>query len=99
PIVHPDHLLMVAFAAAIALVLGERRMPRALFLAGLLLVPVFATSTKLTGAGVGLGLVLAYVWPWRIAELSWLCVSAVLSLSTIPLFDATLGRFSTYAIE
>ncbi len=99
PLLHPDHLMMVAFCLAIALVLGEERLPRWAFRLGLVAVPVLATSAKLTGAGIGLGLVLAFAWPWRPVELGWLALAAVLSLATIPLFDATLGQFSAYAIE
>ena len=95
---HPDHLTMLAFSLAIALVVAERRMPPWLLRAGLLSVPVFATMTKLTGAGIGLGLVVAFLWPFRGGPLLWLAASAVLALGSIALYDTTLGPFSTYAI-
>ena len=97
-VLHPDHLLMLGMSAAIVLVVAERRLPRWLFWTGIVLVPVFATLSKLTGAGVGVGLVMAFVWPWRPKPLLVLLVSGVLSLATIPLYDATLGDFSQYAI-
>ncbi len=98
PLLHPDHALMVCFAGAIALVIAEERMPRWLFLGLFLLIPPLATCLKLTGPGVGVGLVLVFALRRRFPELLVLCVSGVVALATIPLFDATLGPFSTYAI-
>lgn len=97
-VVHSDHLLMTGLCLAVGLLTAERRMPRWLFYAGLVTVPVFATMAKLTGAGIGLGLALAYLRPLRWRPLLVLAGSAALALCTIPLFDATLGPFSTYAI-
>ena len=99
PHVHADHALLLCFCAAIALVLGEQRLGRRGFVAGLVLLPVCATAFKLTGAGVGVGLVLVHVAERRWREIAWLALSAVLALATIPLFDATFGPFSDYAIR
>lgn len=98
PHVHPDHLLLLCFCGAIALCL--RREP---FLrrdsAALVLLPIAAMVFKLTGAGVGLGLALAVLFERRWRALAVLAGSGVLSLLTIPLFNATLGSFSAYAIH
>jgi hypothetical protein len=98
PHLHPDHLLMLCLCAGFWLVARERR-PSRLELVLLVAVPVAATMVKLTGAGVGLGLALAYAWErdWR--RLGWLALSGALALSTIWVFDATLGHFSDYAIR
>jgi hypothetical protein len=98
PHLHPDHLLMLCLCAGFWLVTRERR-PSRLELVLLVAVPVAATMVKLTGAGVGLGLALAYAWErdWR--RLGWLALSGALALSTIWVFDATLGHFSDYAIR
>ena len=98
PHVHPDHLLMLCFSAALALCLrpdafGRRDWPALIFL------PMIATLFKLTGAGIGVGLVLAVLFERRWTALAALGVAAVLALATIPLCDATLGQFSVYAIR
>lgn len=90
---------MIAFAAAIALAVGEERMPRWLFLAGLVVIPVVATMAKLTGAGIGVGLLLALALPPRRGPLLALAAGGALALLTIPLFDATLGNFSRWTVE
>lgn len=98
PHLHPDHLLMLCLGAAFWLVAHPDR-PRGAQLALLLVLPVLATMVKLTGAGIGLGLGLAYLWrrDWRSVGL--LLLAGVLALATVPLFDATLGNFSAYAIR
>jgi hypothetical protein len=96
---HPDHPLMLCFSGAIALVVAEQRIPRRLFVVLLVAIPPLATAFKLTGAGLGVGLVLAFAVQRRLREVAWLALSGALALATIPLFDATLGPFSSYAIE
>ena len=98
PHLHPDHLLMLCLGAGFWLVTRDGR-PSRLEVFLLVTVPVAATMVKLTGAGVGLGLGLAYAWDrdWR--RLAWLAPAGVLALSTIWIFDATLGHFSDYAIR
>jgi hypothetical protein len=98
PHVHPDHLLMLCFSAALALCLRSDPFGRRDWLA-LALLPVLATSFKLTGAGIGVGLVLAVLFERRWTALASLGAGAVLALATIPLFDAALGQFSLYAIR
>jgi hypothetical protein len=97
PHLHPDHLLMLCLSAGFWLVTRDGR-PSRLEVLLLVTVPVAATMVKLTGAGVGLGLGLAYAWErdWR--RLAWLAPAGALALSTIWIFDATLGHFSDYAI-
>lgn len=99
PFVHPDHPLMTCLALAVALLVAEDRMPRWLFLVLLFCAPILATCFKLTGAGFGLGLVLAFLWERRWREVGVLAVSGICALLTIPLFNATLGAFSAYAID
>jgi len=98
PHVHPDHAMMVCFGAAIWLVLDDAQLDRRRAVA-LVAVPVLATAFKLTGAGVGLGLVAAFAWQRDGKRLLLLGLAGVLALGTIPLFDATLGQFSRYAIR
>ncbi len=98
PHVHPDHLLMLCFSAALALCLRSDPFGRRDWLA-LALLPMVATLFKLTGAGIGVGLVLAVLFERRWTALAPLGVSGVLALASIPLFDATLGQFSVYAIR
>jgi len=97
PHVHPDHALMLCFSLALWLVLREPQSPWPLWVA-LAVLPALATAFKLTGAGIGLGLVLAFAWERRFDALLALALGALLALGTIPLFDASLGQFSTYAI-
>lgn len=98
PHLHPDHLLMLCLSAAFWLVARPER-PRGARLALLLVLPALATMVKLTGAGIGLGLGLVYLWrrDWRSVGL--LLAAGGLALATVPLFDATLGNFSAYAIR
>lgn len=98
PHLHPDHLLMLSLSAAIWLVAGAER-PAGARLWLLVALPVLATMVKLTGAGIGLGLVLVYLRErdWR--SLAWLALAGALALATVPLFDATLGNFSAYAVR
>ncbi|HEY1532873.1 MAG TPA: hypothetical protein VGF76_02610 [Polyangiaceae bacterium] len=98
PHLHPDHLLMLCFSAALALCLRPDPFGRRDWLA-LALLPMVATVFKLTGAGIGIGLGLAVLFERRWMALVSLGVGAVLALATIPLFDATLGQFSLYAIR
>jgi hypothetical protein len=98
PHVHPDHSLMLCFSAALALCLRAEPFGRRDWLA-LTLLPTLATFFKLTGAGIGVGLVLAVLFERRLRPLLLLCVGAALALGTVPLFDATLGQFSFYAIR
>jgi hypothetical protein len=98
PHVHPDHLLMLCFSAALALCLRPDPFGRRDWLA-LALLPMVATIFKLTGAGIGVGLVLAVLFERRWRALVPLGVGGVLALATIPLFNATLGQFSFYAIR
>jgi hypothetical protein len=95
PHLHPDHLLMLSLAAAFWLV--SRDGPASP--ASLVAVPIVATMIKLTGAGIGLGLALAYAWERDLRRLSLLALAGALAVSTIWLFDASLGHFSDYAIR
>jgi hypothetical protein len=98
PHVHPDHLLLLCFCVAIQLCL--RREPfRSRDWPLLILVPVAATAFKLTGAGVGLGLVFAVALGRHWRALGILVLAGVFAALTVPLFDATLGEFSNYAIR
>lgn len=96
--VHPDHVMMIGFAAALWLCVQR---PARSFSSELLLVaiPIFVTCFKLTGAGLGLGLVLVELRERSLRRLLLLAISGALALATIPLFDATLGDFSDYAIR
>jgi len=98
PHLHPDHLLMLCLGAAFWLVTRQER-PEGARLVLLLTLPALATMVKLTGAGIGLGLGLVYLWQrdWR--SVGVLMVAGALALATVPLFDATLGNFSAYAIR
>lgn len=98
PFLHPDHLLCLSLGWALWLVSRDRAPSRQDLLL-LVALPVLATTAKLTGAGLGLGLVLAYAWERDFRRVRWLALGGVLALSTIPLFDATLGQFSDYAIR
>lgn len=101
PHLHPDHLLMLCLSGAFWLVMRDDQAepPSPLRLALLVLLPILATMVKLTGAGVGFGLGLVYLWQRDLRRIGLLAVSGVLALSTIRLFDATLGSFSDYAIR
>lgn len=101
PHLHPDHLLMLALCGAFWLVMRQDKTEPWSWLRLTLLVflPVLATMVKLTGAGIGLGLGLVYLWERDFRRVGLLAVSGVLALSTIWLFDATLGSFSDYAIR
>lgn len=98
PALHPDHALLLCFAVAIALVVAERRWPRALWWIALVLVTPIATAFKLSGAGIGLGLAVAFAAERRWRAVAVLAASGALTLATVPLFDATLGRFRFYAM-
>ncbi len=89
---------MLCFSAALALCLRPDPFGRRDWLP-LALLPMVATVFKLNGAGIGIGLVLAVLFERRWMALVSLGVGAVLALATIPLFDATLGQFSLYAIR
>jgi hypothetical protein len=98
PHLHPDHLLMLGLCGGFWLVTSEGPL-RGKRVVLLLLLPALATMVKLTGAGIGLGLALVYLWErdWR--GVAVLCGAGVLALLTVPLFDATVGNFSAYAIR
>jgi hypothetical protein len=96
--IHPDHPSLACLAVAFALALRESSWPRWLWWSALLLVTPAATAFKLTGAGIGVGLVAVMIVERRLRACLVLAASAVLSAATIPLFDATCGPFSTYAI-
>jgi hypothetical protein len=96
--VHPDHLLLLCFCASISLCLRADPFSRRDWI-GLGVLPIAATAFKLTGAGIGLGFVLASLFERRLRALGVLVVSGILALLTIPLFDATLGSFSAYALR
>ncbi len=98
PHVHPDHAMLVWFGAA-AWLAADRAHLDGCRAALLVAVPVFATVFKLTGAGVGLGLVLVYSWERDYKRLLLLALGGALALGSIPLFDATLGSFSHYAMR
>ncbi len=96
--VHPDHPMLVCFAAAIAVAVAEDRMPRALGTALWLLVTPLAAAFKLSGGGIGLGLFAIAVLRRDKRALVLLVVSGVLTVATIPLFGALFGRFTFYAM-
>jgi hypothetical protein len=98
PHVHPDHVLLLCFSVAISRCLRRDAFARRDWIA-LAIVPIVATSFKLTGAGIGVGLVLAALFERRWSAVAVLLGSGVLALATIPIFDATLGSFSAYAIS
>jgi len=97
PHVHPDHWLLLVFSGALALCVRREPFTRKDDW-WLVCLPVFATVFKLTGAGIGFGLVLAAVFERRFRALLPLALGGALALLTIPLFNATLGNFSAYAI-
>jgi hypothetical protein len=65
----------------------------------LALLPVAGVAFKLTGAGIGVGLVFAMLFERRWAALAVLAGSGLVAMLTVPLFNATLGSFSAYAIR
>ncbi len=98
PHVHPDHWLLMWFSLAIALCLQREPFTRRDY-PWLVFLPVAATVFKLTGAGMGLGFVLVALFERRFRALLPLALGGALALGTIPLFNATLGNFSAYAIR
>lgn len=96
---HPDHPTLACAAFAFALVAREESFPRWLWWTGLVLVTPIAVMFKLTAGGIGLGLAAVFLSEKRFRPIGALAVSGVLCVATIPLFDATCGAFSTYAIE
>ncbi|MEP7051131.1 MAG: hypothetical protein ABJB12_12305 [Pseudomonadota bacterium] len=98
PHVHPDHLLMLCFCAALALCLHTDPFRRRDWLL-LALLPLIGIFFKLTAAGIGVGLVFAVLFERRWRALAPLAIGGALSLATVPLFDATLGPFSLYALR
>lgn len=96
--IHPDHPTLVCVAVAFALVVRERAWPRWLWWPTLLFVTPVGVAFKLTAAGIGLGLGAVMIVERRLRECLVLFVSALMSVGTIPLFNATCGPFSTYAI-
>jgi hypothetical protein len=95
---HPDHLELLCFAAAVALVVDGEKWPRVAYGAALVLVTPVAFACKLSGAGIGVGLLVIALLERRWRALLLLAGSGVLALATVPLFQATLGRFTFYAI-
>lgn len=98
PAVHPDHPLLLCFAVAVALVVAPERFSPRLRDAALLLVTPTAAAFKLSGAGIGAALAIVAVARRDKRSFVLLAVSGALTVATIPLFDALLGRFSFYAI-
>ncbi len=96
--IHPDHPTLLCVAVAFALVVREQAWPRWLWWSVLLFVTPVGVAFKLTAAGIGIGLGAVMIIERRWRECLVLAVSAALSAGTIPLFDATCGAFSTYAI-
>lgn len=97
--IHPDHLVLVAFATAVALLVGEARLPRAVWWTALVLVAPFAAAAKLTGVGVGVGLAVVFALERRWGALAVAVASLGLAAMTVPFFNATLGAYSFYAID
>jgi len=97
PHLHPDHLLMLGLCGAFWLVAKEEP-PRGARLALLLVLPALMTMVKLTGAGIGLGLGSIYLFERDWKRVAALAAAGAVALLTVPLFDATLGNFSAYAI-
>jgi hypothetical protein len=97
--VHPEHLVVLCFAVAIAIVAAEDRWRRGAWWAALVLVTPVAAAAKLPAAGLGLGLAAAYVVERRWRVVAALAASGAMTLATPLLFDATLGRFTFYAIR
>ena len=58
-----------------------------------------AASLKLSGLGIGAGLFLAFLLERRWRPLAAVTLSSLVALATIPLFDALLGDYGTYAIK
>jgi hypothetical protein len=98
PYIHPDHLVLLAFAIAVALLVAEPRWPRALWWTALFAVCPFATCAKLTGAGLGVGLAVVLAVERRWKPLLVVAASLACAAATVPLFDSTLGAFDFYAI-
>ncbi len=96
--IHPDHPTLVCVAVAWALLLREEAWKRWAWWTALVLVTPLAVSFKLSGAGIGLGLAAAFALERRWRVVLVLAGSGLLSLATIPLFNATLGRYAFYAI-
>ena len=96
--VHPDHPALMCLAVAWALLLREEVWPRWAWWTALILVTPLAASFKLSGAGIGVGLAAAFAIErrWRVVRV--LALSGALSAATIPLFNASLGRYSFYAL-
>ena len=95
--VHPDHMLGLFFAVAMALVVAPPRSAR-LRLALLFLVTPLAFATKLSGAGIGVGLGLWALFRRDRRDVVVLVASGAVALLTIPLFNGSLGDFTGYAI-
>ncbi len=98
PAVHPDHPLLVCFAVAVALVVAPERFSPRLRDAALLLVTLAAVAFKLSGAGIGAALAIVAMARRDKRSLALLAISGALTVGTIPLFDASFGSFSFYAI-
>lgn len=96
--IHPDHPTLMCVALAWALLLREEAWARWAWWTALVMVTPLAVSFKLSGAGIGLGLAIAFALErrWRVVQV--LVGSGLLSVATIPLFNATLGRYAFYAI-
>jgi hypothetical protein len=97
--VHPDHLVLIAFAVAIALLAAEPRWKRPLWWAALVAVTPFAAAAKLTGAGIGAGLAIVFAIERRGRALAAALGSLALAAATVPLFQATLGRYVFYTVD
>ncbi|MBK6693873.1 MAG: hypothetical protein IPG50_16950 [Myxococcales bacterium] len=95
--VHPDHMLGLFFAVAMALVVAPPR-SAPLRLALLFLVTPLAFATKLSGAGIGVGLGLWALFRRDRRDVVVLVASGAVALLTIPLFNRSLGDFTGYAI-
>ncbi len=98
PHLHPDHLLLLCFSAALALCLRPEPFLRRDWPA-LALLPAVALLFKLTAGGIGIGLVLAVLFERRWSALLPLALGGALALATIPLLDAAFGPFSLYALR
>ena len=96
--VHPDHPSLMCMAVAWALLLREEVWPRWAWWTALMMVTPLAVSFKLSGAGIGVGLAAAFALERRWSVVRVLAVSGALSAATLPLFNATLGRYSFYAL-
>jgi hypothetical protein len=99
PAVHPDHLVLLAFAVAVALLVTEESWPRALWWTALAAVTPLAGAAKLPGAGIGVGLALVFLLERRWWALAVTLASLAAAAATVPLFDATLGAYRFYAID